>query len=173
MGTVQAWLPFPSQTPKGVLPPPLLFCPSTPWTPPKTKASLWSWPTGLMPAAFFACFLSKIPAPAPWSAPPPPAQLLGGSEQSPVFCPAWGPLTAPMPPINRSGPRRKNPGSSATRPVEIPSIQALADLGLVPLNLDTLIFKTGEKNSHPMGLSGRLNVSETPRSCLPHSGGTV
>lgn len=53
------------QTPKGVLPPPLLLCPSTPWTPPKTKASLWSWPTGPLPAAFFACFLSEIPALAP------------------------------------------------------------------------------------------------------------
>lgn len=44
-----------------VLPPPLPFCPSTPWTPPKTKASLWSWLTGLLPDAFFACFLSADP----------------------------------------------------------------------------------------------------------------
>ena len=42
---------LPQANPQGVLPPPLLFCPSTPWTPPKTKASLWSWPTG--PWGFF------------------------------------------------------------------------------------------------------------------------
>lgn len=42
-------------------PPPLPFCLSTPWTPSKTKASLWSWPAGLPPAAFFASFLSEDP----------------------------------------------------------------------------------------------------------------
>lgn len=53
---------LPQSHPQGVLPPPLPFCPSTPWTPPKTKASLWSWPTGLLPTAFFACFLSTDPS---------------------------------------------------------------------------------------------------------------
>lgn len=164
--------------PQAVLTPPLPFCPSTPWTPPETKASLWSWPTGPLPAAFFACFLSGSRS-ALGSAPPPPARLYSwGSEQSPLCCPAQGPPTVPIPPVNRSGPRRER--ALGARPlglwshqeqVESPSIRALA-VWSVPLSLFSSI-KMGENNSHPMGLSDRLNVSQTPSSSLPHSGGTV
>lgn len=123
----------PPVPPQGVLPPPLLFCPSTPWTPPKTKASLWSWPTGSLPATFFACFLSAMGAQAPWSAPPPPADSRG-SELSLLCCPVQGPPTAPIPPVGGSGPRKESPRSSAPGAAEpsraewSPSIRALADL---------------------------------------------
>lgn len=71
----------PPVPPQGVLPPPLPSCPSIPRTPPKTKASLWPRPTGSLPATFFACFLSAMGAPAPWSAPPPPAD--SGAQRCP------------------------------------------------------------------------------------------
>lgn len=133
---------LPQANPQGVLPPPPLFCPSTPWTPPKTKASLWSWPTGPLPAAFFACFLSTIRH-----------QLCGqllphrpnswGSEQSPLCCPAWGPLAAPRPPVYRLA----REGVLGALP---PDLWRCHPFGLwwsqlVLLDLDILIFKIGGK----------------------------
>lgn len=138
---------LPQANPQGVLPPPLLFCPSTPWTPPKTKASLWSWPTGPLPAAFFACFLSTIRhqlcsqllphRPNSW-----------GSEQSSLCCPAWGPLTAPSPPVYRSG---REGGALGALP---PDLWRCRPSGLWLIWNWTLIFssfKTGGNNSHSMG----------------------
>lgn len=141
---------LPQANPQGVLPPPLLFCPSTPWTPPKTKASLWSWPTGPLPAAFFACFLSTIRhqlcgqllphRPSSW-----------GSEQSSLCCPAWGPLAAPSPPAHRSV-RKEGPWEPAARPVEMPPSRALADRSRFHWTLIFSSFKMGEITATPWGV---------------------
>lgn len=180
----------PPVPPQGVLPPPLLFCPSTPWTPPKTKASLWSWPTGLLPAAFFACFLSADPCSRSLR-----GQLLphwpadsSGLRAVPALLP--GPwilpqLTSLLPQLTSLlsvdlGQEGRALGAwplglqSHQGQMESPFIRALTDLvSSIQPRLHVLTYKNGENNSHPMGLSGRLNVSQTPSSGLPHSGGTV
>lgn len=140
----------PPVPPQRVLPPPLPFCPSTPWTPPKTKASLWSWPTGSLPATFFACFLSAMGAQAPWSAPPPPADS-GGSELSLLCCPAQGPPTATIPPVGGSGPRRESPRSSAPGAAEPSRASGVHPSGLwliwsVPR--EALMFSSIKMGSH-------------------------
>ena len=91
------------------------------------------WP---LASRILCVFPEHDPAPALWSAPPPPAQLLGLRAVFSLL-PCLGSPHGSQPSSLQIGPRRRSPGISATRPVEMPSIRALADL---ELDLDILIF---------------------------------
>lgn len=105
------------------------------------------WP---LASRILCVFPEHDPAPALWSAPPPPAQLLGLRAVFSLL-PCLGSPHGSQPSSSQIG-EKEGPWEPAARPVEMPPSRALADRSQFHWTLIFSSFKMGEITATPWGV---------------------